>query len=88
MDDYYESTNTMEEALQISIDLRKVLATGSFNLNMWITTNPEILSAIHQQHRAISHNELNDPKITNCMLGIEWNISSDSLVFQPKKIRI
>ena len=56
IDDYYKSTNTVKEALQISIDLRKVLATGSFNLTMWITTNPEILSAIPQQHRAISHN--------------------------------
>ena len=49
--------------------------------------NSEILSAKPQQHRAISHNELNDPKTTKRILGTEWNISSESLVFQPKKIQ-
>ena len=60
---------------------------GSLNLTKWITTNSEVLSAIPQQHRAISHNELNDPKTRKRMLGDEWNISSDSVVFQLKKIQ-
>ena len=77
----------MKEALKRSTVLRKVLAIGSFHLTKWITINPEILSAIPQQHRAITLNELNDPKTTKRILGIEWNISSDSPVFEPKKIR-
>ena len=85
MDDFYESTNTVEEALQLSTVLRKVLATGSFHLTKWITTNAEILNAIPQQHRAITHNELNGPKTTKRILFIEWKTPSDSLVFQPKK---
>ena len=60
MGDFYESTNTVQEALQLSTDLRKVLATGSFNLTEWISTNPDFLSAIPLQHRAISRNELDD----------------------------
>ena len=87
MDEFYESTNTVERALQLSTDLRKVLATGSFNLTKWITTSPEILSAIPQQHRAKSHNEWNDPRTTKRILEIEWNISSDSPVSEPKKFQ-
>ena len=88
MDNFYESTNnTVEESLQLSTDQRKVLATYNFNLTKWITTNPEILSAITLQHRAISHNELNDPNTTKRILRVKRNISSDSLLFQPKKIQ-
>ena len=87
MDDFYESTNnTVEESLQLSTDQRKVLATDNFNLTKWITTNPEILSAITLQHRAISQNELNDPNTTKRILRVKRKISSDSLLFQPKKI--
>ena len=32
MDDFYESTNTVEEALQLITDLRKVVATCSFKI--------------------------------------------------------
>ena len=84
MDIFFESTNTVEEALQLSTDMWKVLATNSSTWTKWITLSPENLSATPQLHRAISHNELNDLKT---ILGTEWNISSDSLVFQMKKIQ-
>ncbi|XP_063711678.1 uncharacterized protein LOC134839979 [Symsagittifera roscoffensis] len=76
MGDFYESTNTVEEVLQLPNDLRKVLATRSFNLAGWITTNSEILSAIPQQHRSISYNEMKDPKTTTGELEIGWKVPS------------
>ena len=60
MDDFYESTITVKKSLQLSADMRKVLATGRFNLTRWITTNPEILSAIPQQNRATIESPKND----------------------------
>ncbi|XP_063713744.1 uncharacterized protein LOC134841642 [Symsagittifera roscoffensis] len=83
MDNFYESTDSISEAQRIFNDLRYFLQTGSFNLTKWITTNNDILASIHEEHRDISFDELLDKTTTKRVLGIQWDIASDSLVFWP-----
>ena len=54
MDDFYLSTDTISEAIQLMEDLRCVLLKGGFNLTKWVSTKETFLTTVPAEHRALS----------------------------------
>ena len=86
MDNFFESTDSIEEALRLYQDLRAVLKLGGFNLTKWTSTSKDILDEIAENHRDIAEEEMNQPKTLKRILGIRWKIQTDALYFATDKI--
>ena len=86
MDDFFESTDNIEEALRLYQDLREVLKLGDFTLKKWTSTSKDILDEIAEEHRDIAEEEMNQPTTLKRILGIRWKIQTDALYFATEKI--
>ena len=86
MDDFFEATDDIDNAVKVIEDLRHVLQQGSFNLTKWITTDHRILQTIPEERRSITIDETKEPKIFKRILRIRWKVSNDTLSFTTDKL--
>ena len=80
IDDYLDSFDTKEEAIETSENVITTLKTGGFRLTKWISNDQEILSALPSGELSPSsiNLDLEDTSIKR-VLGILWNPRKDSL---------
>ena len=82
MDDYLESSPTIEEAAKKAKDLVKLLERGRFRLTKFVSNVPEIPNDLEPTCKPSSTAEKIIPKTEDPshVLGMKWTLLSDSLV--------
>ena len=99
MDDLYHATDTVEEAISVSKDLKNLLLLGGFNLTKWSSNSLETMKSIPKEDEnpndtkestilpTIPPGEREEqPSTTDIkrVLGIQWSVSRDSFVINNK----
>ena len=84
VDDMLKSVRTVEEAVSLSVDLRKLLLRRGFNLTKWSSNKVSVLNSIPEGERAADVKEINigEPLPEGTTLGILWNKHEDAFVFK------
>ena len=100
MDVLYHATDTVEEPISVSKDLKNLLLLGGFNLTKWSSNSFETMKSIPKEDqnpndtknstilppiRKLGERE-EQPSTTNTqrVLGIQWSVSRDSFVINSK----
>ena len=103
MDDVYHATDTVEETISVSKDLKKLLLLGSFNVTKWSSNSLETMKSIPKEDHNPNNTKVSTilpptPKlgerdkqrstiVTERVLGIQWSVSRDSFVINCKKFK-
>ena len=82
MDDYLESSPSIEEATKKAKDLVKLLERGGFKLTKFVSNVPQIPNELEPTGEPLSTAEKVIPKTEDSshVLGLKWNHASDYLV--------
>ena len=89
VDDLLSSTPSVEEAVKLLQEVKRVLATGGFNLTKMMSNEREVLSTIPQEDQAPQLKDINlkqENLPTERALGVKWNAEADKLEFQLKEM--
>lgn len=78
VDDYVDSTDTVEEAITLASNVTSVHKKGGFRLVKWISNSEEFMRSIPEEMRLPDHDKLSQVR----MLGVDWNFKNDELVFK------
>ena len=85
VDDCLRSVYSVEEAIDLSAELRALTQKGGFRLTQWTSNSREVLNSIPESERAknvkevdLDHEELPSEKA----LGVSWRVETDTLGFQ------
>ena len=83
VDDGLGSANSVDEAIQILSDARKILAKYNIRLHKIVSSNPLVLAGFPPSEIAV---DITEHAIDKCVisgaLGLTWNVSSDSLLLR------
>ena len=85
VDDCLVSVATEKEAVMLYKNLVSLCFTGEFSLTKWLSNRPGVLEVIPENHRAKGIEGLDlelDSLPVERVLGVEWNIKSDSFKFK------
>ena len=84
MDDYLESSPTIEEATRKAKDLAKLLSLGGFKLTKFVSNVPTIPPQVETNSTSPTETketkEIPSTEESSHVLGLKWNHSSDTLV--------
>ena len=82
MDDYLESSPTVEEATQKATDLVELLALGGFKLTKFVSNVPSIPKHLEPSSNAATpeQKEIPTTEESSHVLGLKWNHLADTLV--------
>ena len=86
VDDCLKSVKTDNEAITLVSELSRLLSLGGFDLTKWVSNSPDVMSHIDEDKRAPSllKFDLNHRNnITERMLGVSWEVNTDSFIFTP-----
>lgn len=81
VDDCISGHNTVQEAIEASQELSKLLECGGFILQKWASNSKEFIDSVPQSLRSISV-DTNESIIKT--LGLTWNMKTDSFHYQNK----
>lgn len=89
VDDYLDSMDTVEDAIQIAKDVQNIHKAGGFELRNWHSNSRAVLEALH----ASSDNNLVDMNVsdlseTEKVLGMWWRLQDDMFTFSINYARI
>ena len=89
VDNYLDSVNSEEEAIERCQRLSQLLALGGFRLTKWLSSNCRVLSSVDSKERMIPKIDLNlDDLPTEKTLGVQWDCESDMIVFKIRPINV
>ena len=81
MDDYRESSLTVEEATRKSKDLVTLLSLGGFKFKKFVSSVPSILAKLEPGSNAPTEvKEIPITEDSSHVLGLKWNHSTDTLI--------
>ncbi|XP_055543068.1 uncharacterized protein LOC129728642 [Wyeomyia smithii] len=82
VDDYFDSTNTVEKAVQRASEVRFVHSKGGFEIRGWVSNSLEFLERMGETEKkqAIHLDSANPERV----LGIVWNTKDDVFAFTTK----
>ncbi|KAL2102335.1 hypothetical protein ACEWY4_001503 [Coilia grayii] len=86
VDDCLKSVASEKQAIQLARELKAVCATGGFRLTKWVSNSASVLASIPEEDRALK--DITDVNLEKSevplerALGVQWNISSDTLCFK------
>lgn len=91
VDDCLKSVASEKQAICLVSDLRATCDTGGFRLTKWVSNSVSVLASVPEEDRALK--EIMEVNLERSelplerALGIQWNISSDTLCFRisPKQ---
>ena len=90
MDDYFDSTNTVEEAVQRVSDMIEVQQRGGFKIRNWVSSSQDVLRSVPADLRA--HSDIDFNTTTELpverTLGLRWNPNNDCFVFAVHPSRL
>ena len=82
VDDCLKSVPTDQAAINLTDQLRKLLARGGFKLTKWLSNSMKVLESVPESERAAQVKSLDFDKLPiERALGVQWNVSSDSFGF-------
>ena len=84
VDDYLKSVANEEEAIQLVRDATSLLKSKGFRLTKWLSDSKKVISHVDEAERAksASNLQLNGDSCSEHILGVHWNVSSDSFGFK------
>ncbi|XP_065076052.1 uncharacterized protein LOC135699688 [Ochlerotatus camptorhynchus] len=85
VDDYFDSTETVEEAVKKANEVRYIHSKGGFEIRNWVSNSTEVLQQLGESKRnQIVH--FHTDKATGCerVLGIVWDPQEDVFTFALK----
>ena len=78
LDDCLISVESEQRAVEVVHDLRALLLKGGFNLRKWLSTSNAVMQIIPENEKSKSvKNAMPSTAIKECVLGIDWCVSSD-----------
>ncbi|XP_055542520.1 uncharacterized protein LOC129728131 [Wyeomyia smithii] len=82
VDDYFDSTDTVEKAVQRASEVRFVHSKGGFEIRGWVSNSLEFLERMGETEKkqAIHLDSANPERV----LGIVWNTKDDVFTFTTK----
>ena len=80
MDDYLESSPTVEDASNKAKDLVKLLAKGGFKLTKFVSNVSQLPTKLEPDLTSNEEKEIPSAEECSHVLGLKWNHSSDTLV--------
>ncbi|XP_062542139.1 uncharacterized protein LOC134210130 [Armigeres subalbatus] len=82
VDDYYDSVDTVDEAIKIATDVKLIHSRGGFHIRNWVSNTPNFLEAMGEQPITSTVRFHQDKEtLTERVLGIVWNPVDDVLSF-------
>jgi len=90
MDDFFQSTESVQKALALQQQLVKMLELGGFRLTKWISSEKAAMKHIPETERAPSVKVVGGEIVLPIerALGITWNTETDSLLYQVKDMSV
>eukprot|EP00117_Sycon_ciliatum_P040145 scpid23192/ scgid29549/ len=91
MDDYFDSTDTVEEATALSADVIRIHKDGGFVIRHWISNSPAVLASVPEALRANTTTVDLDVEHAHAVertLGLRWDTATDTLRVQPAAAKI
>ena len=87
MDDCLKSVPTDEEAIQLTKQLKRLMAQGGFNLTKWTSNSQGVLEHIplEDQSKKVKERVLDAP-LEDRALGVYWSVEGDELGFKVQKM--
>ncbi|XP_033105089.1 uncharacterized protein LOC117107502 [Anneissia japonica] len=85
VDDCLKSVKTTEEAIELSSQLRELLAKGGFRLTKWLSNDRQVLEKIPKSETAATVFNLDLQELpVERTLGVSWNVETDKFTFNVK----
>ncbi|XP_062541842.1 uncharacterized protein LOC134209834 [Armigeres subalbatus] len=85
VDDYFDSSDTIEEAVALAKDVRYVHSKGGFELRNWVSNSREFLEAMgeRKENQCVRFGEDKESG-SERVLGIVWSPANDEFSFSTK----
>ncbi|XP_058827825.1 uncharacterized protein LOC131687749 [Topomyia yanbarensis] len=85
VDDYFDSTDTVGEAIRRAKEVRYIHSRGGFEIKNWVASSSEVLQALGEA-KPEQRIHFNEDKHTGTerVLGIVWNSESDEFCFTTR----
>ncbi|XP_065091440.1 uncharacterized protein LOC135712376 [Ochlerotatus camptorhynchus] len=85
VDDYFDSANTVDEAVKVAKEVRYVHSKGGFELRNWVSNSEMFLQAMGERkaNQCVRFNEDKESG-SERVLGIVWSPASDEFSFSTK----
>ncbi|XP_055615268.1 uncharacterized protein LOC129761557 [Toxorhynchites rutilus septentrionalis] len=82
VDDYFDSSDTVEEAVQRASEVKLIHSKGGFEIRNWVSNSPAFLEQMgeKEKNQAILLDSANPERV----LGIVWNTTDDAFTFTTK----
>ena len=80
MDDLLKSTSTVEHAIELVTEMKKLLADGGFNLTKWSSNSKEVIETVplDERSKSLQNIDLADDTLPEELtLGLQWNVDDD-----------
>lgn len=87
VDDCLKSVSTTNQAIQLTSQLRGLLARGGFRLTKWLFNDQEVLNSIPESERAAAVKNLDFDSLIQRALGVQWKVQYFADVFWKRWIR-
>ncbi|XP_065074451.1 uncharacterized protein LOC135698403 [Ochlerotatus camptorhynchus] len=82
VDDYLDSVNTEEEAIELALEVAEVHRKAGFHIRNWVSNRPKVLEAIGEVNPATVKNlTMNNQSGFKRLLGISWLPREDVFCF-------
>lgn len=86
MDDYFDSYETKENAIEIATQVIKINLEGGFNTRNFVSNSPEVLKALPNAEKIVKDIAVpftdNPENKTEKILGMFWNVDQDTYGFR------
>lgn len=84
VDDWLDSVDTENEAIQLAIEVRTIHSEGGFEIRNWVSNSVQVVEKLGGAHsNEIKCLNLSPEVVTEKVLGICWSTSSDCFLFSP-----
>ncbi|XP_065087716.1 uncharacterized protein LOC135709338 [Ochlerotatus camptorhynchus] len=85
VDDYFDSVDTVDEAIERTEQVRFIHQKGGFEIRNWVSNSPEVLQSLGEQ-KPVSAVHITEDKVTSHerVLGMIWDPDRDELSFSTQ----
>ena len=87
VDDYLDSTETDEQAIERGRRVSEILARGDFHLRKWISNSRPVEAALGDGTEGETVADIIRGEPARKILGVKWNIQDDKLTFSVATIQ-
>lgn len=82
VDDIFGGADTVEQLIEIALQLKNLCNVGGFPLAKWQSTHQDLLAAIHPTKETVSSISFDD--CSTKILGLQWLPQADNFAFTAK----